>query len=734
MTSKTLPYCTVTAGRFKVSKLMIGLYLVAASSLAGAQDQQPVTGDDSTITYPSSYFAQFEPYSANDMLDRIPGISVARGGSGGGGGGGGPGSSGGSNRRGLGAGGDQVLINGRRIAGKENEGNSQLSRIPAAQVDYIEIIRGTSGDLDVRGGGQVINIVLLQTLSSSSVAFELNTDRYHDGDYQPGAKVSVNGQRGVLDYFLSAEQEPRHEFRDSREKSYLADGSLNDGIRRDETRDSAPNTLISNFGYQFTEQDRAHLNLRWSDNDSDTFLDRTIVDYNFTNPVVIPEDEDLLNREDAWEVGGDYEHIFDNGNRWKTLLIVNDKEALYQRDRFNFKNGSRTKDLFLSSFERTRERIVRSSYSLGLTGDQGLEIGVERAQTILDTSLQLGLLKTGGAVSPAFGGLSPISNANGTVEEMRYEYFAIHNWPLNSRMSLESTLLYESSTITQSGDVSQERDFSFVRPKIDYRFDITPALQLRTTIEKDVAQLSFSDFTASAQTSGGTDDDQNQLEGNPDLVQEQSWRYETNLEFRLPNDAGVINTNVFYHQIEDVIEKIDVSSSTSVLSANGNIGSGERYGAYVDGSLRLSFIGQPNMLFTARVDVEDSSVTDPFTGEDRRLSRRGRGNIGFGLRHDIPSHNMNWGFNVRKGLDGANIFYDIDKTEGYEGDPFYFGWVEAVGWRNMTYRFEARDGGTRCRLRTRYDNRAVGNGGLSEIENSCFTTGMVLAVKVRGTF
>ena len=166
----------------------------------------PTTADDSTVTYPASYFAQYQPYSVNDMLQRIPGISVALGG---GGPQGGPGSSGGSGRRGLGAGGDQVLINGRRIAGKGNEGNAQLTRIPASEVDYIEIIRGTSGDLDVRGGSQIINVVLLQSQSSTSYAYEINMDHYHDGKYQPGAKFSATGQNGAFNYFLSAEREPR---------------------------------------------------------------------------------------------------------------------------------------------------------------------------------------------------------------------------------------------------------------------------------------------------------------------------------------------------------------------------------------------------------------------------------------------------------------------------------------------------------------------------------------------
>jgi len=502
---------------------------------------------------------------------------------------------------------------------------------------------------------------------------------------------------------------------------------------RDQTRDAWPITLTANFGYEFTPSDIAHLNLQWVDDEQDTLLERTIVDDSFDPPPVFYDEEELPQDSDSWEVGGDYEHTFANGSRFKTLFIVNQREDLYLRERYDFDNGIRNKNLYLSSFERNQERIVRSSYTFDLFSAQALEVGVERAQTILDTSLQLGL-QTGGVPLDFYGGLTGIRNDNGTVEEMRYEYFAIHNWKLNTRMSLETTLLYEDSTITQSGDVYQSRDFGFFRPKVDYRFDITPTLQFRTTVQRDVAQLSFSDFTASAQTGGGTDDDQNELQGNPDLVQEKSWRYEANLEYRLPQDAGVINTNVFYHELEDVIERVDVSTSTRVLSANGNIGDATRWGMKIDSSLRLGFIGQPNMLVTAGVDLEDSSITDPFTGEDRRLSRRGRGNLSFGLRHDIPSRNMNWGFNIRNGIDGNSIFYDIDKTEEFSGDPSYFGWFEMLGWGRLTYRFEARDSRFRCRLRTRYDNRAVGDGGRREVENSCFTIGPVYAIKIRGTF
>ena len=718
---------------FAPGKLPFAVSLAAIVTLSMASpltaQEQPITADNSTVTYPASYFSQYQPYSVNDMLDRIPGINVARGG---GGPQGGPGSSGGSGRRGLGAGGDQVLINGRRIAGKENEGNNQLSRIPANQVDYIEIIRGTSGDLDVRGGNQVINVVLLDSESSSSLAFEGNVDHLQDGTYQPGLKISVTGQRNKLNYFLSAEKEPRYQFRDGFEVSINADGSLNDTIDRDETTDAWPVTLVSNFGYEFTDRDTAHLNLQWTDNNFDSETDRIITDYAISPPASAFERDDEPTDDSSWEVGGDYEHLFGNGSRWKTLFIVNEAKTDNLRERFEIEGTSQTKDLFLANYSRNRERIVRSSYIVDLGTTQSVEAGVERAQTILDTSLQLGLL-TSGEASADFGGLTPITDTTGTVEEMRYEYFAIHNWQINDRMSLESTLLFEDSEISQSGDISKTRDFNFFRPKLDYRFDITPSLQFRASIEKDVAQLSFRDFTANVDSS---DDDQNAFEGNADLRQEQSWRYEANMEFRLPEDAGVINTNVFYHDLEDLIDNIDVSTDDQILSARGNIGDGERYGFNINSSLRLGFIDQPDMLVTAGLSMEESTVTDPFQGMERERSIRGGGgssyNIGF--RHDMPARNMNWGFRYRKGFYNDYRVFDIDKIEQYPQDSFVNAWFEMQAWANLTYRFEAMDSGYRCRIRSRFVDGTIATGVLNEIEDSCSNTGLKLAIKVRGTF
>ena len=696
------------------------------ASNAGAQ--APETASDATVTYPAEYFAQFNPYSVNDMLQRIPGISLARSGSRSQNRGGG---------RGLGAGGEQVLINGRRIAGKSNEGDSQLSRIPASEVRYIEIIRGTSGELDVRGGTQVINVVLNEALSNVSFAYEVNMDRALDGTLVPGGRISATGQYAALNYFLSAEREPRYDFRDGFESALDRFGDLAETVNRDETTDGWPISLTANFGYEFSPTDTANLNFSWTGNDVEYDTDRIITRYQ-SDAVAsrIFERDTQPSESTGFEVGGDYMHVFDNGSRWKTIAIVNEKENEFERSRFKVDPSSsvETKDLYLFNYEKYQERIIRSSYVFDLSQGQSIEAGVERAQTIVDTSLRLGLL-TGVAGGQEFGGLTPVTSSVGTVEEMRLEYFTIHNWSMNDRMTLETTLLVEDSSISQSGTLANSRDFSFFRPKVDYRFDITPSVQFRGIVQKIVNQLSFRDFTAGVDQ---RDDEQNSFEGNSDIQQMSWWNYEANLEYRLPNDAGVINTQLYYQTVFDVIDNVDVSRDGEILSARGNTGDGRRYGINLNNSLRLSFLNQPNMLLTAGLSVEEATHYDSIRGEDRERAmgpRDGGSNYSIGFRHDIPRlNNTNWGFNANKRFLNDFMVWDIDKTEHYSPALSWFAWAETQAWGGLVYRFEARDSNERCRLRTRYAGGTTVTGYVNEVEDSCSINGPVYAIKVRGTF
>ena len=694
---------------------------IVITSMATAQiDQNENPTDDSTIVYPAAYFADFLPVSANDMISRIPGIGLAMGRGGGGG-------------RGLGSGGGEILINGQRTTGKGNTGESLLSRISADQVQYIEIIRGTSEELDVRGAGQVVNVVLLDVPSRSSTSLDLNMDYWRDGTLDPGGQISYSGQAGDFSYLFGVEAESDYNGRINREFSYDANENLIEARREDWVRDQTDFRANMNLGYSF-EKSVVQLNVLLETRSPPNDIDRTIIDF-VSNTVRRQREGNTLNR-DNWEIGGDYEYSFNGGSKYRFLFIVNDRDFLSVRERFDVLEDTENKNLFLSNFGRDRERIARTSYTFNVNDAQGLELGIEGSQTIRDGDLRQGL-DTDGVRSESFGGLVPvvISNSRSTVEELRAELFAVHNWQLNPRMSLESSLVYESSTIEQTGDVGNKRDFAFLRPKVDYRFDITPSLQLRAGIEKRVSQLSFSDFSA---TVDGSDEDQDTQFGNPDIAQEQSWRYELNLELRLPNDIGVVNSQFFYRDITDVVDRVDVSPSPDNLqSARGNIGDGKRYGLNLDLSARLGFLGTPNALLTTGVSVRDSAVLDPFTSKERRQRNNGRWTARSSFRHDVIGFGLSYGFQYEMNSNGGSgrTAVDIFDTEERKFEPEVSAFLEKQAFGSYTFRLEANNiqQNEFCRVRTRYLG-ATADGIVEEVENYCSGGGMQLALRMRTTF
>lgn len=713
------------------------IFLLFGTSLSPQLLAQDVADDETTVMYPASYFTEYSPVSAKDMLDRIPGVGSTTGGGpsssggfrGGGGGGGGRGF-------GSGSGSSEILINGKRTAGKNNQTSGVLSRIAAEQVDYIEIIRGTSGELDVRGSGQVVNVVLFEELSNSSISYEVNADRYRDSYTQPGGNISYSNRIGGLDFVLSAVTEPRYGHSESKEHSILGDFSPNDFVREDNISKQTSYDLTANLGYEFSDNTSARFNALWSQNDNPTEVTRSTTDFTVDPWMVERQFEDIPGEQDNWEIGGDYETIFGNGDRFKVLFVANQNNRDSTRERYDISDeGARSKDLFLQSGSVTEEEIVRGSYTMDIFEGQDIEFGAERAQTTLNSNLALGIASDTGTPSPAFGGLVPVtvSNANSTVQEIRYEPFIIHNWIFNSRMSLESTLLYETSEIEQKGDFNNKRDFDFVKPKVDFRYDLTPTLQLRGSIEKVVNQLRFNDFVASTDSQ---DEDSNTVAGNVNLRQEWLWKYDVNAEYRLPNDVGVLDANIFYHDHRDKIERIDVSSSENDLqSANGNIGDGIMYGLNLNASIRMRMIDMPNLLVSSRFNVQDSEITDPFTGVDRRFAHHGRGRWTLSFRHDLPQWNMNYGASWSNRFDDNEKIYDIDDVLSLTGEPNFSVFAEFVRFGGTTFRFDARDitNNLQCRERTRYVGR-LSAGILEEIENRCSARGIVMSLKISGSF
>lgn len=705
------------------------LLLSAQSGLAqntAAAAQNPSNADESansTVIYTADSFSQYNPITASDMLDRIPGISLR---------GGGPGS--GRGDRGLGTGGN-LLINGQRIAGKGNSARDQLDRITAAEVERIEIIRDTSGALNVRGASEVINVILLASQSRSSTTVELVNRLNHDDTLETGGSVAWSKQVGNFQALVNLEARPNYENRDNREVRLGPNNEVVGTLFETNIRDQQENTLSSNMSYSLGDH-RMQLNALIREGDHPRPVRRDFVDFTDAGLVNRIEEEDVNREESNWEVGGDYEFSFDDGSRLSVLFVANNEIRNNVRERYSANPAEEglSKNLFIDSRQERQEFIIQGNYNFSITETQSLRVGIESADTQLDSSLLIGSSSGSKPASASVGGLSPllsVSNPGTKVQEIRYEGFAFHNWTLSDRSSLESSLVYETSEISQTGAVNKTRDFQFWRPSFDYRFNITENFRFRGTVKRSVSQLSFSSFAA---TTNEEDRDLNALAGNPELEPQTSWDYEGQLEYRLPNDGGVISSNISYSDIDNYIGRINATiDPNEPLSATGNVAPAKRWAMFNRASIRLNSLSLPNAILGVTLGLFDSEIIDPFLKTKQRIG--GRGFAGINFRHDITSLGLSYGIDYSHSIWGGNYDIDIKTITRNDRERSLDLFVSKVWFEDWTFRLESDNtlGASRCRYRQRFDGTTI-NGAISLIQDSCSSRYRRLNLSIQTTF
>lgn len=146
---------------------------------------QPIPGTaNESITYEADFFTPYNPVSARDMVEQVPGFQIDEGGG----------------VRGFGGAAGNILINGERPSTKDDDAAAILGRIPAAQVARIDLIRGETGGLSLRGQTVVANVILRDD-DSTSTRWEARarTTAYTD-TINPEASLSRTGRWRLTQY------------------------------------------------------------------------------------------------------------------------------------------------------------------------------------------------------------------------------------------------------------------------------------------------------------------------------------------------------------------------------------------------------------------------------------------------------------------------------------------------------------------------------------------------------
>ncbi|MDH3371758.1 MAG: TonB-dependent receptor [Gammaproteobacteria bacterium] len=684
--------------------LLVVQWLAAGPVRAEAQVSESAVldsagADPSTIVYGQAFFAQYNVTTAEDILRRIPGISAILDGDDGGASGG--------DRRGFGSDGDQILVNNRRLAGKSNDISSALSRIQIQNVERVELLRGTTGDIDVRSDGVVVNLILKEgeaatSSGSAMLASQLDDSGWVDLD----AAVNYNGEVGALTFYIGLERKTLSEdgggggytrrYRD--ERYFYPAGELMQIRDNVSNRQEEKYSFAANSTYHFEQGDKLQLNALINLKSEDTFDVIPFAEYaSDGNPISSGVDlrSEVVDRGLEWEFGGTYERsIGDSGNVKILSVYTHDEtskiEARNEQIGGAFYEVSRNPSDVLET-----EIILRGSYYWPLTSSQTIEAGAESARNTLDQTIQVFAdLDEDGLAEEI-----DIFNPSSKVQETRTELFVNHNWTLSDRWTASSSLVAETSKISQAGaDFSNKADFDFVKPRLDVRFSPSVEDQWRIKIEKTVSQLDFSNFVPEYNVR-----DDRFSAGNPNLRPETAWEYEVGYEHRLANDEGVIGTRMYYKDIQDRIENIavDVDDDGEFDPAAGNIGDATEYGIELTFSIRMARLGAPNLILDGTFLRRETEVTDPFSGLDRWMAQSWKYTADLGLRHDIAEHRLSYGVTFED-WGGANERYEWQEFRGFTRTPQVTAFLEKRFGTRWTVRFDALDITQGVRERTRW--------------------------------
>jgi len=627
---------------------------------------QSVSASEGLVTFPAEFFSRYQPNTALEMVNRVPGFILNDGG----------------DKRGFGGAAGNVLINDRRPSTKQDLPSAILGRISAGVVERIELIRVRVREIDLQGHVEVVNVVLTEN-APATVRWELHNRQNFLVGWSPGGSISLADRWGEVEFNIGLDARWANLGDPGVIRRFDAEGQLTE-IRTDYDEGDGPHGNVYLNASTWIGKSFVQLNGRTGIEDRNLGLYSRREDQ--LTGAVSYQDILTIRRNRRLELGFDAERILNPVLLGKAIVLYNllaGKPEVSQRDLTT--SGVQTRFQLEDEEYTSTEFITRMEFDWAGIDGHAVQADIERAVNVLDNS-QVFTDDTG--AGPV---VIDVPGGNVRVEEVRWNYLLQDNWSLGN-LDIDTGIGFERSTITQSGDSTLDRTFKFVKPRAILTWSPVTGSQTRLLLEREVSQLDFNDFTTAT-----VFEDEDVAQGNPDLHPDSTWVSELSHERRFGR-VGVVKLTGFYHWIKDVLDLLPLGPTSE---APGNIGDGRRWGIILETTLPLDWTGLANSQISMRVKGVDSTVVDPVTGEKRRLSGEGsfRGDLLFldqdryaidiDFRQDIESAKVSWGWGVaerdQRVLYKANELDIFD--EGFDVGVF----VETTRWFGLKMSLEGQN-------------------------------------------
>ncbi len=591
-----------------VAAIAIVAALNTPISLAQTEPEQVCADGACTLTYEAAFFTRYAPVTALDMVNNLPGFAI---------------DDGDTDTRGFGGAAGNVIVNGARISAKSEAPSDILGRIPAADVERIEVIRGQVGGLDLRGQNVVANVIRAGGAASGAYTAGARTYDPGGGFYPYGElSYSIAPSNSQVTVALGASQ--FKSIRELDERLFGSDGLLDEDRIEISDEDGEDYSATVNASTEWGDT-RLSANLATSYFISEGGETSRRFPVSADPFVLFQGDSDRFIRD---EFGFDAARPLSQNWRGKIIGLYrnNDYTELGSLIRGPLgEPGTVEARTRRNSF--TEERIGRLELDFSGWADHTIEINFEATNNTLESRFSLDALE-GDALVP-----QPVPGAESDVEESRYDLLISDSFQIGE-VSVDAALGWEDSTIDQEGGFTEDRSFFFWKPSLAMSYSPSDQSQWRVRALRNVGQLDLQDFVSTADLG-----DMELALGNPQLSPETTTTVDVSYELR-GTGFGIGSITLFHDWIDDVNDLLPLSG---VLEVPGNIGSGTRAGFRGEATLPLDGIGLVNGRMDASAQWQTSSVDDPLTALSRALSDERQWEANIQIRQDLQAQHLAWG-------------------------------------------------------------------------------------------
>ena len=592
--------------------------MIAGIPLAGAVCAQTASAQAAELlsSYPAmegvrvfetGYFIEFDPVTALDLVQRMPGFNPQQQDGG----------------RGLAGVRTNILINGKRPPPKGQSIWQQLSNRPYSSVTRLEMIdTGARLDIDMQGYNQVVNVILEDERSDY---YELRTDYRHSGD---GDSRQRNEEESQVNAIGSISWKG-HEFN-------IRAG----GLDRNTTEPSGfvdidpanPEQRVSSQNQSERQEDSIELNSLFNFNNESTLsLNMQInSEEQLSAPFLLSQNgsvdntfrESFTNDRDRLEFSGEYVYPLSDRNELM-IAFVDSSDTRATQSSFASEELLRTSIRDQESGETAgRIRLTRKS-SDQLT----LRAILSSAFNYFEGDLRI--LENGQPLT--------LNGSNSLVEEDRHSLTLEADWAFRNDWLLRSSVSGGTYAL-EARDVPANKQ-SELKGLGSLAWQPWDRTTITLESRYNIGQLSLNQFLASSNLSSDI-----QQAGAVRLDSERNWENLLRYDQRF-GDRGVFKMTVGHNKRINPIRSVALSDSL-VVSQNAfaeNI-------TYFNSNIEYPFerFDQDDLVLEAGLDLRNSETMDPVTKEFREVSSVRPLEWNLGLRKNPGDSQWSWGLNLWK--------------------------------------------------------------------------------------